>query len=139
IVLIPVSSSIFVFPLFPYFNIGEETYSLLLLPFIIGFDYKIHSALPERAKRQIGQATLLLGLLVLGCSIASVYYPILTLAAIIIAVVGKEWITYALKRQQRMKTSVFHALDKGVKVLATIPNSPADRLGISVGETILRV
>jgi hypothetical protein len=139
LLLIPVSNAAIQLPLFPYFDLGENSYMLILFPFVIGFNFRVRSQLPKDAAKRLGQATLLLSLLVWICAVASLYYPILTMVAIVLAIGGREWLTYRHKRLDAKRPSLFHPLDKGIKVLATIPNSPADRLGIKVGEVILKV
>lgn len=138
-VLIPATAMPFQIPIFPYLQIGEQQFMLALLPFVIGVNYQITSSLPAQASKRIGQATMVVSLLVWICAIASLYYPILSFAAILVGIIGKEWVTYQHKRKDQMKPSLYHPLDKGIKVLAVIPESPAARLGIQIGETILKV
>src|SRR5690625_6374894 len=72
-------------------------------------------------------------------ALASLYYPVLSFIAILIAILGKEYVTYRHKLKDRQKSPFFTPLNRGVKVLAIKPNGPAERLGIAVGETILKV
>lgn len=126
-------------PLFPYFEFGEHSFSLILLPFAVGFHYKVQGDLPHRVAQKLGQATLLLSMIVLAFAIASLFYPILTIVAIIVAILGKEWITFRHRLRDRKKAAYFGPVNKGLKVLAIYPNSPAERLGIEIGEVILKV
>src|SRR5699024_3724067 len=137
--LVPTESLGGIAPLWPYFEYGSHSFSLILFPFIIGYQYKVRSELPESAADKLSQSTLYLSLIVLTVAIGSLFYPFLSFVAIFIALIGKEWMTYKHRIKERKNSAYFTPLNQGVKVLATIPNSPADRLGILVGETILKV
>lgn len=138
-VLLPAEKLAGIAPLFPYFEYGNQSFSLILLPFFVGFQYKVQGELPHVTAQKLGQKTLLLSWIVLLFAIGSLFFPVLSLVAILIAIIGKEFLTYRLRLKDRKRQAVFTPLHEGVKVLATIPNSPADRLGILVGETILKV
>src|SRR5690625_7558049 len=56
-----------------------------------------------------------------------------------IAIIGKELITIKYKMKSKKGEKYYAPLNQGLKVLAIIPNTPAERLNILVGETITRV
>lgn len=138
-VLMPIDKLSGIAPFWPYFHYGEQSFSLVFIPFLLGFHYRVQGELPNIAAQRVGYATFWLSLLVLACAFSSLFFPYLAFAAIFIAIIGKEWITYRHKLKDKKKPAFFSPLNKGIKVLATIPNGPADRLGIVVGETILKV
>lgn len=123
----------------PFFSLGENSYSLLLVPFIIGFDYTVRGDLPQHASAVIGKSVTLLGIIVLMFAIGSIYLSWLSIIAVMIGIIGKEFINYKHRTADKNKYPFFNQMDEGLKVLATIPGTPADRLGILVGETIYRV
>lgn len=137
--LVPAHSLPITLPFFPYIDLGGDVYTLVFFPFIIGFHYKVSTELPMVAAKRIGHAILVLALTVWGFAVASVYIPVLAIVAMLVAIIGKEWITYTHKRKQDREPSLFHPLEKGLKVLAIIPESPGARLGISIGESIYKV
>ncbi len=137
--LIPTESITGISPFWPYFEYGSQSFSLILFPFFIGYHYKVRSELPELAAGKLAQSTLYLSLVVLAIAIGSLFYPFLSFVAIFIALLGKEWMTYRHRMKDRKSSAYFTPLNQGVKVLTVMPNSPADRLGILVGETILKV
>lgn len=126
-------------PLFPYFEYGNQSFSFILFPFVIGYHYRVRGDLPGEAARKLGQETLYISSVVLLCAAGSLFFPVLSFVAILLAIVGKEWMTYRFRMKDRKQPAYFTPLDKGVRVLATIPDSPADRLGIMIGETITKV
>ena len=126
-------------PFWPYFSIGDESYSILLVPFIIGFDYLVRGSLPQNAARRISKSVSILGLIVLLLAIGSIYISWLSLIAVLIAIVGREFINYKHRINDKGSLPYFNPVAAGLKVLAVIPGTPGDRLGILVGETILKV
>ncbi|HLQ95555.1 MAG TPA: PDZ domain-containing protein [Pseudogracilibacillus sp.] len=138
-VLLPAADMPFQFPLFPTFDIGGQVFMLAFIPFVFGYHYPVQSILPDQAASRLGKPTILLGVLVWLIAGFSFYYSIFSIVAIIIGLVGKEWITFSFKRKDRLSTSLYYPLEKGLKVMAVIPDSPAEKLHIHIGETILKV
>lgn len=137
--LLPVDGTQGIIPIFPHFEVGDQYFSLILLPYIIGYQYFVQGELPHKIAKKLGQLTLLLSMIVLALAIASLFYPLLTIFAIVVAILGREWIMFRHRLQDRKKAAYFTPVNKGVKVLGIYPNSPAERLGIDIGEIILKV
>jgi len=126
-------------PFWPYFSIGDESYSVLLVPFIIGFDFVVRGSLPQTAARRLSKYVSILGLIVLLLAIGSIYISWLSLIAVLISMVGKEFINYKHRINDKGALPYFNPVASGLKVLAVIPGTPGDRLEILVGETIQKV
>src|SRR5699024_8552571 len=126
-------------PYWPFFPLGEETYSIVLFPFLIGFDYKVTSDLPVIVSKRLGKGILLLGIVVLLLSVSSIYIPWLSLVAVLVAILGREIINYRERMKNKKEQPYFFQDDNGLKVLGIIPHTPAARLDILVGEKILKV
>ncbi len=138
-ILIP-SGSIAPFAAYwPYFTVGGESYSLLLVPFIVGFNHLVRGSDPVRAAGKLANTTLALSIVIWICAFISIYYPWFSAVGIISAIVGREFINYRHRSMDQQKTGFFQTSDKGLKVLAVLPGSPADRLEIVAGETITKV
>lgn len=138
-VLIPSGTITPFAPFWPYFSIGDESYSILLVPFIIGFDYLVKGSLPQDAARKISRSISILGLFVILLAIGSIYISWLSVIAILIAIVGREFVNYKHRVEDKKTLPYFNPVATGLKVLAVIPGTPGDRLGILVGETIKKV
>lgn len=123
----------------PYISIGEETYSLLVFPLIIGFDHVVRSGLPQEAARFMSKRIGLLGFVVLLFAAGSIFVPFLSAVSVVVAIIGREFVLYIFRMREKQTLPYFTELSKGMIVLAVIPGSRADRLGIQVGETIGRV
>jgi hypothetical protein len=126
-------------PFWPYFPIGGESFSILLVPFVLGFDFVVRGSLPKNAARKLAKLITILSILVVLIGIGSIYAPSLALVAVIIAIFGREWIQYRYKVNDRADLPYFHPEDNGMKILGIIPGTPAERLDILIGETIIKV
>ncbi|MFC3041305.1 PDZ domain-containing protein [Virgibacillus xinjiangensis] len=123
----------------PYFSIGGETYSIVLVPFLLGFHYGVRSRVPQHAANHLSRATLLLAIFVLLLATGSIYEPWLAFAAIAAAIIGREFISYRHRMVERKGQPYFRKLDDGIRVLGVIKDSPADRIDIHPGETVRKV
>lgn len=137
--LVPAGMVTPIAPFWPYFSIGETSYSLILVPFVIGFEFIVRGSLPKSAATRLAKATAYLGVIVLLVAIGSIYLFWLSLVSVLIAILGREYIRYRHKVNDRNGLAYFHQLNKGLKILGIIPGSPADRLHVLTGETISKI
>src|SRR5699024_9430867 len=70
-----------------------------------------------------------------GC----VFSPALRMVAVVWWRLREECMMFAHSSKNMNKMSVLHPMKDGLKVLTTIPDSAAERLGILIGETIVKV
>lgn len=123
----------------PYITLDGQTYSLLLFPFLLGFDHSVKSVLPIKAAEGIGKKVGLLGFIVLLLGIGSIYYWGLAVFAVVFGILGREFISYKHRVRDSGMQSFFGGKSRGLSVIAIIPNTPAERLDIKIGETISKV
>lgn len=123
----------------PYFPIGGDTYSLILVPFLVGFQHKVTGNLPSQVIKKMSNAIAWLGVLVLCIAVGSIFLPWLSLIAVLVAVIGREFISYKQRTKDKEKRAYFLQAKEGLKILGIIPGTPADRLDILVGETLVKV
>lgn len=128
-------------PFWPFFDIGGESYGLLLIPFLLGFNHVVRGALPQLSAKKLAKSMTFLAFLVLVIALGSIYEPLswFSIIAVIIAILGREFINFKHRINDKEVSDYFQPIDDGVKVLGVIQNSPADRLGILVGEKIVKV
>ncbi|WP_106496682.1 PDZ domain-containing protein [Lentibacillus sp. Marseille-P4043] len=126
-------------PFWPYFSLGGDTYSILLVPFLIGFDHVIKGNIPQVAQRKLATSIGILGVFVLLLASISIFASWVSLTAVLVAILGREFISYKHRIRDKAKVPYFNISANGLKVLAIIPDTPADRLGILTGETIYKV
>lgn len=138
-ILIPTGLITSFAPYWPYFTIGEQSFSLILIPFIIGFDHIVRGNDPMVSAGKLAKSMMILSFLVLLTAWGSSYYSWLSLAGVIVGIAGREYLNYRHRTKDHERSGFFQPTDKGLKVLSVIPNSPADRLDILAGESIARV
>lgn len=123
----------------PMLAVGDETYGLMLAPILLGFEHVVRGVSPRHAALTMRASMVLLSIVVLGLAVASFYYPVLSLVAILVAPVGREVSAFLLRWRDHGKNPYFTPRHDGLPILGVIPRSPADDMNLVVGETIEKV
>ncbi|MBY6037012.1 PDZ domain-containing protein [Fictibacillus nanhaiensis] len=125
----------------PLFPMGAVGFSFFLVPFAIGYRQLVTHTLPAEAIKHLGKQVMLLGVIVLGIAAAGHFYnlPLLVAIAIAAAIAGRELITLVTSQRDDTRPSFFIQRDKGTIILAVVPNTPAAKMGLKVGEVIVKV
>jgi len=110
-----------------------------LIPFLIGFNYKAKGHFHQDAIYKLAKANTFLAIGTLLIAVGGVFIPYLSLAAIILAIIGKEYLNYRYREGDRLRRPYYQPHVKGLRVVGVLPGSPADRLEIETGEVIYRV
>lgn len=127
-------------PFWPYLPLGnEETYSLVLVPFLFGFDYAVRGNLPSMETIKLSKQIFGLALIVILLAVGSIFIAPLSLVAVVVAILGREFINFKHRVKDREKKPYFYQSKQGIQVLGIIPGTPADRLQVLIGETITKV
>ncbi|ARI76532.1 PDZ domain-containing protein [Halobacillus mangrovi] len=122
----------------PLLHIGEESFGLVLVPFVIGWEWVAKGQSPEKVAKTIGRHTFVVAIFVLLLTIGSIIYNPLSLAAIGAGLVGRIFIQ-VLHRLKEGGQSFFSPDARGLRVLGVIPKSPGAQMGLTPGELIVRV
>ncbi|MDQ0218381.1 PDZ domain-containing protein [Peribacillus cavernae] len=138
-VLVPGGSLPAPFEWWPVFSAGSTYVSPLFVPFLLGFSREIKGTLPQREIRVYGKKVLLLGALITVLSVIGNWYPILSIIAVIIAMLGRELITYFTNAADENLPFYFSRSKLGVRILGVIPYSPADKMGLEMGEVVTKM
>jgi len=123
----------------PVVSIGSNTYSLFLVPFLIGFMRKIKSYEPTEALLFTGRRVYGLAGLVLVLGIASYWWHVLAIIAMGVAMLGRFTISMQEKIADETRPAYFAARNDGLVVLDTIPNTIGAELKLLPGEIITKV
>lgn len=126
------------FEWWPVFSAGSVNVSPMFVPFLIGFSLEIKGMLPKQAILAYGRKVLLLGILITAISVAGHWYPVLSIAAVVLAMLGRALITYFAKAADEKMPFYFSRSKLGVRILGVIPNTPADKMGLEMGEVITK-
>ena len=138
-ILIPDGSLKLPFDWWPVLTVGTETYSLLCVPFLLGFQQLVKSTLPEVAIKYTGSRVFWLGAFVLTLAVTGFWAPMFSIGAAAVAVIGRAWIAYRYRSTEDSKPYFFKRQPKGVMILGILPGSPAKKLTLEVGEIVLKV
>ncbi|MEH7381257.1 PDZ domain-containing protein [Bacillus sp. JJ1533] len=123
----------------PVFTVSGQAYSLILVPFGIGFYHKVKSMLPTQSIPVVGKRVILLGIIVTTLAVASIWYPVIAIISACFALAGRELIYLLHYFMDESKPPIFSQRNQGVLVLGIIPHSPAEKMQIKIGETISKV
>ncbi|MGZ4161377.1 MAG: PDZ domain-containing protein [Neobacillus sp.] len=122
----------------PVFHLGAHKYSLLLVPFAIGFQQQVQGMLPKESIQLVGRRVISLGVFTAILSVAGYWYPLFSIGVAAFAVVGRELITLMQRIGDDNLPFYFSRKNNGLMILGIIPESPASKMGLKVGELISR-
>ncbi|HAQ06080.1 MAG TPA: PDZ domain-containing protein [Bacillus bacterium] len=137
--LIPGNVLTMPFEWWPVFSIGDNTYTLLLVPFAVGMHQQIQGMLPKEAVHQLGSRVVGLGIVITLIATAGYWFPIASIAAVALAVIGREALTLSQRLQEENMAFYFSKKNHGVMILGILPESPAEKMALGVGELITKV
>lgn len=123
----------------PLFDIGGETYGLILFPVVLGFQQRSRKMLPSYFYPQIGKTIILLGVVVIVEGIVSYFIPLFGISSVIVAVAGRALISIIYSISERKGKFAVTPQNEGVVIAAVLPNSPAEAMGLKIGEIIRKV
>jgi hypothetical protein len=127
------------FEWWPVIQIGAETYSFVLVPFFIGFEHRLHSTLPQIVLSTLGKRIIVVASLVFLLAIVAIWYPFMAIVAVAVGMLGREVLAYLVRAKEQQSPSFFVPQTNGVKILGVIPNTPASKMGLSIGEVVRKV
>jgi hypothetical protein len=138
-VLIPGDAIPNLFAWWPVFTVGSKAYSLMLVPFGIGFSKIIKGMLPSEAILFTGGRVRGLSVLVLAVAAGSYWLSGLAIAAAGIAMLGRMTISIREQLEDDKLPAFFSSKNMGLIILDVIPDSPAEEIGLKAGEIITKV
>ncbi|MEH7378025.1 PDZ domain-containing protein [Neobacillus drentensis] len=134
--LIPGNALQLPFDWWPVFHLGSQEYSLMLVPFAVGFHQKVKGMLPKVAIQLHGRRVIALGVFVTLLSIAGYWLPLSSIVVAALAVLGRELITLMTMMKDDNLPFYFSKKNQGLMIIGVIPESPASKMGLQVGEII---
>lgn len=123
----------------PVVSVGSQTYSLFLVPFLLGFMRTIRSEEPTEALLFTGRRIFGLATLVLILGVVSYWWPVLAIVAMGVAMLGRFTIAMRERIADETSPAYFAVRDDGLIVLGTIPNTVGTELNLKPGEVITKV
>jgi hypothetical protein len=129
----PISASVSWWPAVDW---GGHTFSLILIPFLLGFQHQIQSTLPAEAVKRLGGQVIWAGMLTTLIGAGGLWISYLSLAAAVFAILARGWISIRHRISENAAPYYFTRQNDGIMILSVIPGSKADKMGLSTGEII---
>ncbi|WP_040204182.1 PDZ domain-containing protein [Neobacillus jeddahensis] len=126
------------FEWWPVFRLGAHEYSLLFVPIAIGFHQQIKGMLPKEAIQLQGRRVIVLGVIISLLSAAGYWYPLVSIVVAALAVVGRETIALMAYLKDESLPFYFSKKNQGLMIIGIIPESPASKMDLKVGEIITK-
>lgn len=123
----------------PFLTLGGEEYAVLLLPILIGFHFTISTQLLSKARKYMKKDLQLLAVASTLLLIASYFYEEFSIWAMSLVLIGGLFILYRHRQRENMWTFKYGPADTGLRVIAVRPDSPAERMGLSIGVIITHI
>ncbi len=115
------------------------SFAFMLFPVVAGFSDLALSQLPEQKARASARRLLLYSVLLLALAWAANITEWAGLAGAAFAILGHEAIVRISSAREWNRPPIFTQLGQGIVVLAVLPQTPAEKLGIVAGDVILKV
>jgi hypothetical protein len=123
----------------PVFHLGVDKYSLILVPIAVGFQQQIQGVLPKEGIQMLGKRVIALGILTSLLSVAGYWFPLASIGVVALAVIGRETLTLIQRTNDEALPFYFSRKNHGLMILGIIPDSPASKMTLQVGELITKV
>ncbi|WP_205685162.1 PDZ domain-containing protein [Peribacillus acanthi] len=128
------------FAWWPVFDLpGDGSITPVLLPFLIGFSQTVKGMLPKESISLNGSRVLVLGFVVTVISVIGFWYPMISIVAAAIGLLGRESVTFFQRLFEEKLPFYFSQRSRGVMILGIIPDSPAEKMGLEIGEIVTKV
>ncbi|GAA0137538.1 S1C family serine protease [Paenibacillus sp. YSY-4.3] len=139
--MIPAHTTGAMLPWTPLFggDAWQEGFQWIAFPIMIGFS-EITTGLLPRAKAKVSSGRLLgYGIIMLALALLSAWWSPLTIVAALAGIALHEGLVWLSRFEEQKHSPLFVNPIDGLRVLAVLPGSPAEELGIQAGETIIKV
>ena len=126
-------------PYWPQFTIGEEAFSLVLFPFVIGFQQMTRKTLPVYFYPKLAKSVTWLGIVVVLGGIAAYFMAEIAFIVLVSGACVRLYMSLQYKLRDRDDVYAVAPNSKGATIAAVLPNSPAEKMGLLAGEIIKKV
>lgn len=120
-------------------DLWSAGWTIVGFPVMIGFAEMTMSRLPGDKVRMTARQLVVYACIVLLLAIMAHQWPLMTLLASLLTILLHEALLAYSRWDESRRSPVFVHDPRGLKVLAVLPGSPAEELGIEAGEIIHKV
>lgn len=126
----------------PVFSTGQHQFTVFVLPVLIGIRFTIFKSIPKEFFKKLAKR--LLWLTVLGIILIVITYLFndvenIDLISMVILLVLYLFILIRTKHKDSKKAKWFSDAVNGLRVIAVRKNTPADKMGVEMGDLIVEV
>ncbi|MBE2912632.1 PDZ domain-containing protein [Anoxybacillus flavithermus] len=118
---------------------GGDAYSFVLVPFLLGFSHRVQTNMPTHMAKWIAKRIGWLATVVSLLAIASYWWEPLAIVVAVVAILWREWIALSAKLYEQKRPPYFTKRANGLVILGVLPDTPAHKMALSVGEVIVKV
>jgi len=137
VVVIPGDTFTALFEWWPVFSIGNQTYSFLIIPVLLGFRYTVQAQLLSEAKQGLIRDFSILSLAGVILFVSTFWLDLMGAVGLLVLFVGGVYILYRHRQRERKWAFKFGPDQDGLRVVAVRPNSPAERMSLEVGDVLV--
>lgn len=123
----------------PLINIGESQFAFFLLPVLTGFRFTVSTQLIEEATEVLQKEFRYLALLGIVLAVASNFISRINYVSILLLPLLGLFILIRHRRRENQWSFRYGPTNDGVRVIAVRKDSPAERLNLTIGDTILDI
>ncbi|WP_225743308.1 PDZ domain-containing protein [Marinilactibacillus sp. Marseille-P9653] len=125
------------FDWWPVFSVGNQTYSFFLLPVLMGLRYTVQAQIPKEAKERLLKD--FLGLSVAGMVLFALTFWLKEFAilGLLVLMIGGVFVLYRHRKREQKWSFRFGPAEQGLRVIAIRPGSPAEKMGVGIGDALL--
>lgn len=137
LMIVPGESFQAFFSWWPVFSIGNEQYSFFWLPILIGFQFTVQSQVPKVAVSKLAKDLMILTGITLIIAISSIWVPYAPIAGFVFLILGGLIVLYRHRKREKHWSFLFGPADNGIKIIGIRPDTPAEKMNLTVGDTII--
>lgn len=137
LVVVPGETFTQLFDWWPVFTIGSQSYSFLLVPVLMGFRYTVQAQMPTQAKNMILKDFIYLGAFSVVMFAFTFWQIEFAAAGLAVLLAGGIGVLYRHRLRERKWNFRFGPAEEGLRVVAVKPDSPAEKMGLEIGDVLL--
>jgi len=137
VVIVPGDTFTALFEWWPVFSIGNQTYSFLIIPVLLGFRYTVQAQLLSEAKQGLIRDFSILSLAGVILFVSTFWLDLMGAVGLLVLFVGGVYVLYRHRQRERKWAFKFGPDQDGLRVVAVRPNSPSERMSLEVGDVLV--
>ncbi|MPQ22290.1 PDZ domain-containing protein [Carnobacterium divergens] len=135
--IVPGSLFTAVFDWWPVFSIGNQTYTVLFLPILIGLQLKVQAQIPQQSLNLVVKDLMIVTGVLVGLIGLNIVWPAYTWISYLVIFIGAIVVYLRHRKREHSWSFLYGTDDEGLKVLGIRPETPAAKMKLTVGDTIV--